>query len=264
MSNSAAITDTAIATAASAPTSAAAGSIVALDRVSKTYGGGVGQVIALRELSLRLAPARMVALVGRSGSGKSTLLNILGAVDRATTGSVTVSGTEISKLSEERLALFRRRSLGYVFQSFHLLPSLTAFDNIAIPWLLDGALTKERGSEIHALLARLGLADKARRYPDELSGGQQQRIALARAVIHRPRLVLADEPTGNLDARGGREILELLAELQRDFGITIVMATHSTEAAAYCQDRITLADGRVIDVHGEIDCALAPAAEDQT
>jgi putative ABC transport system ATP-binding protein len=201
----------------------------------------------------------MVALVGRSGSGKSTLLNILGAVDRPTAGAVRIAGTEISRLPAEQLALFRRRRLGFVFQSFHLLPSLTAFDNIAVPWLLDRALTAERKLMITKLLDRLGLADKAHRYPDELSGGQQQRVALARAVVHRPQLLLADEPTGNLDARSGREILNLLGELHREFGVTVVIATHSAEAADRCADRITLEDGRVIDVRGDIICTSASA-----
>jgi putative ABC transport system ATP-binding protein len=234
--------------------------IAALEAARKTYGSGPGQCTALHELTLGIPRGRMVALIGRSGSGKSTLLNILGAVDRPTTGVVRIAGVEISKLPAEQLALFRRRRLGFVFQSFHLLPSLTAFDNIAVAWLLDRALTAERKQMITSLLARLGLADKAQRYPDELSGGQQQRVALARAVVHRPQLVLADEPTGNLDARSGREILDLLGELHREFGVTIVMATHSPEAAERCEDRVTLEDGRVIDVRGQVSC-VAPNAE---
>jgi putative ABC transport system ATP-binding protein len=151
------------------------------------------------------------------------------------------------------LALFRRRRLGFVFQSFHLLPSLTVFDNVAVPFTLDRKLTAERRRQVDDLLKRLGVADKSGRYPDELSGGQQQRVALARAVIHRPDLVLADEPTGNLDAATGRVILDLLVELQREFGVTVVMATHSNEAAARCDDRIRLADGRVTGVEGAVD-----------
>jgi putative ABC transport system ATP-binding protein len=148
-------------------------------------------------------------------------------------------------LSDADLALFRRRRLGYVFQSFHLVPSLTVFDNVAVPWTLDRALTSERRGQVTALLQRLGVADKARRYPDELSGGQQQRVALARAIIHRPDLLLADEPTGNLDAQTGRVILDLLDELRREFGLTVVMATHSTEAAERCDERVMLSDGRI-------------------
>lgn len=228
--------------------------IVALTNVEKVYGAGEGRLVALHELSLHVPAGRMVALLGRSGSGKSTLLNLLGAVDRPTRGSVVIAGADVSNLSGDQLAIFRRRQIGFVFQSFHLLPSLSAFDNVALPWLLDRSLTAERKADITHLLERLGIADKAKRYPDELSGGQQQRVALARAVVHRPRLLLADEPTGNLDARSGREILDLIAQLHREFGVSVIMATHSPEAADRCEDRITLEDGRVSSTRGEVVC----------
>jgi putative ABC transport system ATP-binding protein len=227
--------------------------LITLDRVRKTYGEGPTAVSALHELSLRIPRGRTVALLGRSGSGKSTLLNLLGAVDRPTAGSIRIAGADLSQLSNGELALFRRRRLGYVFQSFHLLPSLTVFENVAVPWTLDRAMNAERRREVSLLLDRLGLSDKAHRYPDELSGGQQQRVALARAVAHRPPLVLADEPTGNLDAQTGRVILDLLVELQRDFGTTLVVATHSEEAAARCADRIVLEDGRILSVSGAVE-----------
>ena len=227
--------------------------LVTLDRVRKTYGDGPNAVTALHELSMRIPAGRTVALLGRSGSGKSTLLNLLGAVDRPTSGSVRIAGADLSQLSDGELALFRRRRMGYVFQSFHLLPSLTVFENVAVPWVLDRAMNSARRDEVNALLDRLGLADKARRYPDELSGGQQQRVALARAVAHRPPLVLADEPTGNLDAQTGRVILDLLVELQQEFGTTLVMATHSEEAAARCADRIVLEDGRIVSTSGAVE-----------
>ncbi len=219
--------------------------IALVTRVGKTYGSGENALVALHDVSLAIQPGRSVALVGRSGSGKSTLLNLLGAVDRPTSGTIQIGGTDLATLSDRQLALFRRRRLGYVFQSFHLVPSLTVFDNVAVPWTLDRALTPARRDEIGRLLDRLGVADKARRYPEELSGGQQQRVALARAVIHRPALLLADEPTGNLDAHTGRVILDLLDELRRAFGVTVVMATHSDEAAERCDERVTLSDGRV-------------------
>ena len=237
---------------ASAQPSSAAPIVVAL-KLSKTYGVGPAAFAALAEVSLRIPRGRSVALLGRSGSGKSTLLNLLGAVDRPTTGSIEVGGTDLAKLSDADLALFRRRRLGFVFQSFHLLPDLTVFDNIAVPWLLDRSLNASRRDEITALLGRLGIADKAKRYPDELSGGQQQRVALARAVVHRPDLLLADEPTGNLDAQSGRAILDLIVELQREFGVTVVMATHAPDAAARCDDRIVLEDGRVIETSGAVE-----------
>jgi ABC-type lipoprotein export system ATPase subunit len=227
--------------------------IVAAVGVSKTYGLGAGALTALHEVSLRIPHGRSVALIGRSGSGKSTLLNLLGAVDRPTTGSIRIGSSDLAALSDADLALFRRRRLGFVFQSFHLLPSLNVFDNIAVPWVLDRRLNAGRRREIDVLLARLGLSDKAKRYPDELSGGQQQRVALARAVVHHPELVLADEPTGNLDAHTGRVILDLLMELQREFGVTVVMATHSEEAAERCADRVELADGRIVSTSGAIE-----------
>ena len=221
--------------------------IATLQNVSKTYGSPGNAFTALHNITLTLAPGRSVALLGRSGSGKSTLLNLLGAVDRPTTGTITVAGVDLSQLSDANLALFRRRRLGFVFQSFHLVPSLSVFDNVAVPFTLDRALTADRRKQIHQLLDRLGVADKSSRYPDELSGGQQQRVALARAVVHRPDLVLADEPTGNLDAQTGRVILDLLTDLQTTFGITVVMATHSEEAAERCQERVVLSDGKVVE-----------------
>jgi putative ABC transport system ATP-binding protein len=222
-----------------------------VDRVQKTYGSGDSEFTALREVSLRVPRGRSIALLGRSGSGKSTLLNLIGAVDRPTAGAIRVGGIDLSSLSEAQLALFRRRRLGYVFQSFHLVPSLTVFDNVAVPWTLDRALTAARRTQVTALLERLGVAEKAKRYPDELSGGQQQRVALARAIIHRPDLLLADEPTGNLDAHTGGVILDLLDELRLEFGLTVVMATHSTEAAERCDQRIMLSDGRIVSALSE-------------
>ncbi len=234
----------------STPHDMTANPIVRVDNVSKTYGSGAGSFTALQGVSLSIARGGAIALLGRSGSGKSTLLNLLGGVDRPTTGSVNVADADLARLDDRDLALFRRRQLGFVFQSFHLLPSLTVFDNVSVPWVLDRALTSARRREIDALLSRLGLVEKRDRYPDELSGGQQQRVALARAVIHRPRLVLADEPTGNLDAHSGQVILDLLLELRRDFGTTVVLATHSREAAARCEERILLDDGRVVEIIG--------------
>jgi putative ABC transport system ATP-binding protein len=236
--------------------------IASLDGVRKTYGTGASALTAIRVSRLRLPAGRVIALTGASGSGKSTLLNLLGAVDRPTEGRIEVSGVPLTDLSEEQLALFRRRRLGFVFQSFHLLPSLTAYDNVAVPWLLDRKLDSARRDEIHVLLKRLGIADKAKRYPDELSGGQQQRVAMARAVIHHPQLLLADEPTGNLDAHSGEAILDLLFELQRDMGMTIVMATHSQAAAARCNDFLSVKDGYIVDRGGssEIDLAAERAA----
>jgi putative ABC transport system ATP-binding protein len=230
-------------TSASRP---APGLMVSASHLNKVYGIGDTAFTSLKDVSFSIPRGRFVALLGRSGSGKSTLLSLLGAVDRPTSGTIQIAGTDLSVLSDADLALFRRRRLGFVFQSFHLLPDLTAFDNIAVPWVLDRQLTAERRKEISTLLDRLGLSSKTTRYPDELSGGEQQRIALARAVIHRPELILADEPTGNLDQQSGRAILDLLADLQREYGVTVVMATHSSDAAARCDAQIELADGLII------------------
>jgi putative ABC transport system ATP-binding protein len=215
--------------------------------VSKRYGDGDAGQVALHHLTVALPAGRMIALLGRSGSGKSTLLNLLGGVDQPTSGTLRVAGREIGRLSQGELALFRRRALGYVFQSFHLLPSLSVFDNVAVPFTLDRRLDRQAKGDIDALLDRLGLAGLAHRYPDELSGGQQQRVAIARAIVHRPQLVLADEPTGNLDVETGQSILDLLGQLQRERGVTIVMATHSDDAAERCDDRLVLRDGRVVE-----------------
>jgi putative ABC transport system ATP-binding protein len=229
------------------PASAGQTPIVTVRGVEKRYGEGESAFTALHAVTLDIAPGRMVGLLGASGSGKSTLLNLLGAVDRPTTGTITIAGRDLTEMSDAESAIFRRRRLGFVFQSFHLLPSLSVFDNVAVPFTLDRALNRDRRREVRSLLDRLGVGDKVNRYPDELSGGQQQRVALARAVVHRPDLVLADEPTGNLDASTGRVILDLLGELRREFGVTVVMATHSEEAAARCDERVRLVDGRVVD-----------------
>ncbi len=221
--------------------------IVRLAGVAMTYAVGDGHFTALHPLDMVIPAGRTVALLGRSGSGKSTLLNLLGGVDRPTAGTVHVAGDDLTAMSQGQLALFRRRKLGFVFQSFHLLPSLTAFDNVAVPFSLDRKLDKDNKRRVQDLLVRLGVGDKADSYPDQLSGGQQQRIAIARAVVHRPAVVLADEPTGNLDVKTGRVILDLLSELQQELGVTVVMATHSEEAAETCQDRVVLEDGRVIE-----------------
>jgi len=233
--------------------------MVELRNLAKRYGTGDTALTALAEVTLTIPTGRFIALLGPSGSGKSTLLNLLGAVDRPSSGVIHIGGTNLSTLSDKQLALFRRRHLGYVFQSFHLVPSLNVFDNVAVPWVLDRAMNGDRREQVMTLLGRLGIADKSKRYPDELSGGQQQRVALARALIHRPRLVLADEPTGNLDAKTGRITLDLIVELHREMGVTVVMATHSDEAAACCDARIHLLDGRVDRIDGVLDAAFVGA-----
>jgi putative ABC transport system ATP-binding protein len=219
---------------------------IVLAHVSKWYGHGASQTAALTDVSITIGSGSMVALMGRSGSGKTTLLNLLGAVDRPTTGSIRIDSRELSELSEGQLAFFRRRRLGYVFQAFHLVPSLTAQENVALPLMLDRKYSRAKRAEVLALLDRMNLDGLAGRYPDQLSGGQQQRVAIARAIVHQPVVLLADEPTGNLDVQTGREILDLLQTLPSELGVTVVMATHSEEAAERCDRRLVLEDGRVI------------------
>jgi putative ABC transport system ATP-binding protein len=208
----------------------------------KTYVQGDEEIHALRGVDLSIASGEFLAITGASGSGKSTLLHILGGLDRPDSGDVSVEGDLLSKLGDEELAILRRRRLGFVLQFFNLLPTLTAEENAAFPLLLDGideALERARAS-----LERVGLAARSSHRPSQLSGGEQQRVALARALVTHPAVVLADEPTGNLDSKTGIEILELLRSTA-DAGQTIVMVTHDAKAAAFADRTVGLADGRL-------------------
>ncbi|MEU9333253.1 ABC transporter ATP-binding protein [Streptomyces sp. NPDC048290] len=216
---------------------------VRLCGVGRRYGGGGGGVAALDGVSLGFAPGTFTAVMGPSGSGKSTLLQCAAGLDRPTSGSVTLGGTELTGLSERRLTLLRRERVGFVFQAFNLLPSLTAEQNIALPLRLAGKRVPR--ARVREALARVGLADRARHRPGELSGGQQQRVALARALITRPEVLFADEPTGALDTRTGRVVLALLRALVDDEGQTVVMVTHDPVAAAVADRVVFLVDGRV-------------------
>ena len=222
--------------------SAAAPAVVLRD-VRKVYGRGEGAVVALDGVSAALSPGSFTAIMGPSGSGKSTFLNVAAGLDRPTSGSVALGGTGLADLSERRLTILRRERIGFVFQAFNLLPSLTVAQNIALPLRLDGR--RPRRSAVREIAARVGLDKRLHDRPAQLSGGQQQRVAIARALITRPEVVFADEPTGALDTRTGREVLALLREVvDRDMR-TVVMVTHDPVAAA-CADRVLLlADGRV-------------------
>jgi putative ABC transport system ATP-binding protein len=217
--------------------------VVELDRVSRSFHRGDEEVRALVELSLELAAGEMVALVGPSGCGKSTALNLVAAVDRPDSGSVRVCGVDVSVASEEELVNLRRRRIGMVFQAFHLVPHLTVEENIALPLALDHRRDPERVAE---LIDRVGLAHRRRHYPSELSGGEQQRTAVGRALVHRPRVLVADEPTGNLDSRTGSGVVELLDELRRDERAALLLATHDAKVAAVADRVLELADGRVV------------------
>lgn len=198
---------------------------------------------ALRGVSFEAETGDFIALMGPSGCGKSTLLHILGGMDRPTQGRVSLDGIELDSLSEEALARVRRKKIGFVFQFFNLLPTLTVAENVALPLMLDGAGHSKTSQRAREMLGRVGLADRATHYPAELSGGEMQRAAVARAVINHPDLILADEPTGNLDTDNGTQVMKLLAELNREFGLTIILATHSVEAAQYARRTLRMRDG---------------------
>jgi putative ABC transport system ATP-binding protein len=214
--------------------------------LTKTYGRGEAQVDALRGVDLDLLRGRFTAIMGPSGSGKSTLMHCLAGLDRASGGTVTVAGTDLGALDDDALTVFRREHVGFVFQSFNLLPMLTAEQNILLPLELGSAriddATRERA---HALAETLGVADRLGHRPAELSGGQQQRVAIARALIAQPELLFADEPTGNLDSTTSAEVLEHLRRCVRELGRTVVMVTHDRDAAACADDVVTMADGRI-------------------
>jgi putative ABC transport system ATP-binding protein len=217
--------------------------VVELVGVSRSFRRGDEVVHALADLTLALAPAEMVALVGPSGCGKTTALNLVAAVDRPDAGTVRVAGVDIAAADEAALTALRRRAIGMVFQAFHLVPHLTVEENIALPLALDGRRDPRRVTE---LIERVGLGRRRRHYPSELSGGEQQRTAVARALVHRPQVVVADEPTGNLDSRTGAAVVALLAELRREQGATLLLATHDARVAAAADRVVELADGRVV------------------
>lgn len=217
--------------------------VVILDRVSRSFHRGNEEVRALIDLSLELRAGEMVALMGPSGCGKTTALNLVAAVDRPDRGTVRVCGVDIAAASEEDLVGLRRRRIGMVFQAFHLVPHLTVEENIALPLALDRRRDRDR---VHELIHRVGLDHRRRHYPSELSGGEQQRTAVARALVHRPRVLVADEPTGNLDSRTGSEVMALLDELRRDENAALLLATHDAKMAAVADRLCTLADGRFV------------------
>jgi putative ABC transport system ATP-binding protein len=211
--------------------------------------GGLA-VPALDGVSLDVGPGEFIAIIGPSGSGKSTMMNILGCLDRPTAGSYELAGTPVAALDDDGLAQLRSRTIGFIFQSYNLLPRTTALDNVATPLLYQGVGRRERIARARAALERLGLGDRIDHEPTELSGGQQQRVAVARAIVTEPALILADEPTGNLDSHSGAEVMALLRELHAA-GRTIVLITHDADVAATATRRIHLLDGRIASIDGE-------------
>ncbi len=219
--------------------------MIELQDVSKTVTSGTAPLTILHPLTTRIPQGQFVAIVGPSGSGKSTLLGLIAGLDAPTTGSVVIDSVDITRLGEDALAKLRGEKIGFVFQFFHLIPSLTAYENVAVPMEIAG--TPDVARRANTLLGEVGLAGRAHHYPSQLSGGEQQRVALARALANNPPIVLADEPTGNLDTANGRHIMELLRGIHQSRGTTLVLVTHDAELAAVADARIILRDGRVVE-----------------
>jgi putative ABC transport system ATP-binding protein len=212
--------------------------------IGKTVKSGDSDLVILREIDLAVTPGEVVAVVGASGSGKSTLLAILAGLDTPTAGGVAIEGADLFSLDEDRRAELRGRSVGFVFQSFQLLPSLTALENVMLPLELSGREDAE--AMAREMLGRVGLGERLQHYPKHLSGGEQQRVALARAFVVRPKLLFADEPTGSLDAEAGAAVIGLLFEMNREFGTTLILVTHDEQLASRCQRIVRLAAGRIV------------------
>lgn len=213
--------------------------------VHKAFHQGESQVTALSGISLDIPKGEFAVIMGPSGSGKSTLLHLVGGLDRPSSGEILVQQRLISKMGDDEVTLFRRRSIGFVFQFFNLLPTLTALENVALPLVLDGRPKPEADQRARALLNKVGLDSRHHHLPEEMSGGEIQRVAIARALAFAPQILLADEPTGNLDSRTGESVLSLLRRINREDGCTVVMVTHSEEAAGYGDRKILLRDGKM-------------------
>jgi len=217
--------------------------LVAVSEVTRTFGHGPAQVRALRGVSCAIAPGDLTVLTGRSGSGKTTLLNVIGGLDQPTSGSVVVAGQEVTAMGERERTAFRRRQVAFIFQSFGLIPILSAAENAGIPLRIAGMPAGAREERVRLMLSLVGLAEHAAQRPNELSGGQQQRVAIARALAGRPKLLLADEPTGQLDSQTGRQIMRLLRTVIRSEGITALVATHDPVLIDLADEVLTLEDG---------------------
>jgi putative ABC transport system ATP-binding protein len=219
--------------------------MIELDGVSRTVPSGTGPLTILHPTSFTIANGRTVAITGASGSGKSTLLGLIAGLDAPTTGTITIDGVEVTALGEDALARLRGEKIGIVFQFFHLLPSLTAYENILVPMEISGR--RDAAERARTLLSDVGLNDRGHHYPSQLSGGEQQRVAIARALANDPPVLLADEPTGNLDSTTGHQIVELLVNVNRHRGRTLVIVTHDPELAGMADETLTLRDGRLVE-----------------
>jgi putative ABC transport system ATP-binding protein len=223
--------------------------IIEIKEVTKCYDTGSSQVRALQGINLSIQPGEMIIFSGKSGCGKTTLLNLVGGLDEPTSGAIWVGRRNIGSLSEKERTLYRRREVGTIFQSFNLIPMLSVEENIALPHWLEGISTEQTRLRVSTLLEQMDLTPRRNHRPYELSGGEQQRVAIARALINSPRVILADEPTGNLDSQTGRQVLSILSDLNRNQGQTILIATHSREADSLASRLVTLRDGKILEIN---------------
>ncbi len=220
--------------------------ILQTTNLTKQYQMGEVTVDALRNVDFTVEPGAFVAIMGPSGSGKSTLLHLLGGLDSPSDGDISLGGRRLAHLTDDEITIVRRRQVGFIFQFFNLLPTLSAAENVALPLLLDGKRIEDYAARINELLTLVGLSDRRDHKPDQLSGGQQQRVAIARAFVNEPKIVLADEPTGNLDSKSGVNVLDLLRRVCKELSTTVVMVTHDPRAASYADRVVFLRDGRVV------------------
>lgn len=218
--------------------------VLEVRELTKKYGQGESEVIALDQVSFSVERGEFVAIIGASGSGKSTLMNMIGGIDHPTSGSVVIEGNVISSMNEDELAIFRRRNLGIIYQFYNLIPTLTAEENIALPWKLDGR--KENKERLAEMVHMLGLEKREKHLPGQMSGGQQQRVSIGRALINDPAFILADEPTGNLDSKTSKEILDILKFANRKYNQTILLVTHDEKIALQAGRIITIGDGKIV------------------
>ena len=221
--------------------------VIEANNLTKTYAMGEVEVRALRDVSIQIRQGESIAIMGASGSGKSTLMNILGCLDQPTSGEYLLKGTNVAELDDNQLAAIRGKQIGFVFQNFNLLPRTTALRNVELPLVYNGVKGRNRHQRATAALELVGLGDRLHHKPNELSGGQQQRVAIARALVNQPAIIMADEPTGNLDSKSSSEIMDIFWHLHEEQGITIVLVTHEEDIAAYTQRLVRLADGRIVE-----------------
>jgi len=221
--------------------------LIQLSRVSKTYHMGDETIHALSEVDLEVPDGEFIAIVGPSGSGKSTLMHIIGGLDSPTSGRVAVDGQDLSRAKDKALSQYRNKKVGFIFQTFNLQPTYSALENVALPLVLAGVSPKQRREQAQGALEAVGLADRIKHRPNELSGGQRQRVAIARALVNDPSILLADEPTGNLDTRSGQDIVDLLARTNQERGVTLILVTHDTEVAESARRTLYLRDGRIVE-----------------